>query len=144
MPRLPSPPPTPASNSVDLHALRIESRITLNRSVRREAAAPERPNFETRAGIACLKLLTSLDLDNLTKTAVVQLRQRKGAGGDEKWPKMGLQAGPRGSEEWPQRRAFCAIPAGDKRRKKNVPTGETGGAVSLMRTGLRRARGWKR
>jgi hypothetical protein len=58
---------------------------------------------------------------------VVQSRQRKGAGRDEKWPTMGLQAGPHGSEEWPQRPAFCAIPAGDKRRKKNVPNGKTGG-----------------
>ena len=40
---------------------------------------------------------------------------------------MGLLARLRGSEEWPQRTAFCAIPAGYKRRKKNVPTEETGG-----------------
>jgi hypothetical protein len=114
----------------NLRAVRIESRIILNRSVRSEAAAPERPNFETRAGVAYRKLLNSLDSHNLTKTAVVQLRQRKGAGRDEKWPKMGPQACPRGSEEWPQKPAFCAIPAGDKRRKENVPTGETGGGTA--------------
>jgi hypothetical protein len=111
----------------NLRAVRIESRIILNRSVRSEAAAPERPNFETRTGSAYRTLLNSLDSDNLTKTAVVQLRQRKASRRDEKWPKMGPQACPRGSEEWPQKPAFCAIPAGDKRRKKNVPTGETGG-----------------
>ena len=101
--------------------------MILNRSVRPEAAAPERRNLETRAGAAYRKVLISLDSDNLTKTAVVQLRQRKASRRDEKWPKMGLQAGPRGSEEWPQRPAFCAVPAGAESMEKNVPNGETGG-----------------
>jgi hypothetical protein len=65
-----------------------------------------------------------------TKMGVVRLRQRRAFRRDEKWPKMGLQTDPHGSEEWPQRPAFCAIPAGDKRRKKNVPNRETGGADS--------------
>jgi Transmembrane secretion effector len=68
----------------NLRAVRIESRIILNRSVRSEAAAPERPNFETRTGSAYRKVLNSLDSDNLTKTAVVQLRQRKASRRDEK------------------------------------------------------------
>jgi hypothetical protein len=121
----------------NLRSVRIESRIILNRSVRSEAAAPERPNFETRTGSAYRKVLNSLDSDNLTKTAVVQLRQRKASRRDEKWPKMGPQACPRGSEEWPQKPAFCAIPAGDKRRKKNVPTG--GGKLTRRKHSFRAA-----
>ena len=44
-----------------------------------EAAAPERPNFETRTGSAYRKALNSLDSDNLTKIGHrrFQLRQRK-------------------------------------------------------------------
>jgi hypothetical protein len=120
-------------------ARRIESRIILNRSVRSEAAAPERPNFETRTGSAYRKVLNSPDSDNLTKTAVVQLRQRKASCRDEKWPKMGPQACPRGSEESPQKPALCAIPAGDKRRKKNVPNGKIGGG---KRTGRKHSFRW--
>jgi hypothetical protein len=66
---------------------------------------------------------------------VVRLRQRKGPERDEKRPKTGLAAGARGSENGPQRPAFCAIPAGDKRRKKNVPNGQTGGAKATRTLG---------
>jgi hypothetical protein len=36
---------------------------------------------------------------------------------------MGLSAGARGSDEWPEMPAFCAIPVIAERREKNVPTG---------------------
>ena len=36
-----------------------------------------------------------------------------------------------GSDKHAERPAFCAVPAGCKRRKKNVANGETGGAKTL-------------
>jgi hypothetical protein len=62
-----------------------------------------------------------------TKTAVVRLRRRRGPERDQKRPKMGLSASPRGSDRWPRSLALCGVPAGCERRKKNVPNGQTGG-----------------
>ena len=42
-------------------------------------------------------------------------------------PETGLSGRVRGSETQPRMPAFCAIPAGGKRREKNVSTEETGG-----------------
>jgi hypothetical protein len=42
---------------------------------------------------------------------------------------MGLEAAARGSDKWPENPAFCAITPGAWDTKKNVPTGETGGAT---------------
>jgi hypothetical protein len=65
--------------------------------------------------------------NNRTKMGVVRLCQRTGARETKNGPKMALSAAARGSDKWPQRSAFCGIPAGAKSRKKNVPDGETGG-----------------
>jgi hypothetical protein len=72
--------------------------------------------------------LISYDSDIRTKTGVVRLCQRKGAYRDARRPEMGSRAGAPGSEEWPRMPAFCAVPAVAEGGKKNVPTGETGGA----------------
>ena len=44
-----------------------------------------------------------------------------------KQPEAGLSTGLHGSDKWPQRPAFRAVPAGPESRKKTVPTEETGG-----------------
>jgi hypothetical protein len=62
-----------------------------------------------------------------TKTGVVRLRQRKGPARNEKRPEVGLEAAARGSDNLPGTAAFCAIRAGRRVPKKNVPDGETGG-----------------
>jgi hypothetical protein len=68
--------------------------------------------------------------------AVVRLRQRKWLERDRKWPKIGFPAGAGGSEEWPRTPGFCAVPAGDESRKKNISIGETGGASGIRTVGI--------
>ena len=60
--------------------------------------------------------------------AVVRLGRRKWAERDRKRPEMGLAAAARGSDKWPEKPTFCGFPTADQERKKNVPTGATGGA----------------
>jgi hypothetical protein len=67
--------------------------------------------------------------------AVVRLLQRKWAERDEKRPGAGARAGPHGSDNLPGIAAFCGIPTADHERKKNVPTGETGGASGIRTLG---------
>ena len=67
--------------------------------------------------------------------AVVRLLQRKWAERDEKRPGAGARAGPHGSDNLPGIAAFCGIPTADYERKKNVPTGETGGASGIRTVG---------
>jgi hypothetical protein len=65
-----------------------------NRRVRSRFTPPERRKSETHAGSAPRNALNFLHSHNLTKMAVVQLRQRKWPERGEKWPEMGLSAGP--------------------------------------------------
>jgi hypothetical protein len=55
------------------------------------------------------------------------------ARGLENGPKIGLPAGPRGSDEWPQMPAVCEVPARPKSAKKNVSDRETGGGKLTRR-----------
>jgi hypothetical protein len=68
-----------------------------------------------------------------TKTGVVRLRQRKGPARDEKRPDTGFPGRVCGSDKWPEKPMFCGFPTADQQRKKNVPTGATGGG-KLTRT----------
>ena len=69
---------------------------------------------------------------------VVRLRQRKGPERDGKRPEMGLAAAARGSDKWPEKPTFCGFSTADRERKKNVPTGETGGGKgSVVKPSLR-------
>ena len=61
--------------------------------------------------------------------AVVRLLRRKWAERDEKWPEVVPRAGPPGSDNLPGMAAVCGLPTADQERKKNVPTGETGGGT---------------
>jgi hypothetical protein len=71
--------------------------------------------------------LNYLGFNIRTKMAVVRLRQRKGPERDGRRPKMAFGTSARGSDKWPEKPAFCAVPAGAECREKNVPNGETGG-----------------
>jgi hypothetical protein len=97
------------------------------RTVRSRFTPPERGSFKPQPYRPPCNLLICRASDNRTKTGMVRLRQRKGPERDGKRPKTGFRAGTRGSDEWPESPAFCAIPVGGKRRKKNVATGQTGG-----------------
>jgi hypothetical protein len=79
--------------------------------------------------------LISQAFNNRTKMGVVRLCQRKGGERARKRSEIGLPAGPRGSDEWPQMPAFCGVPAADDHREKNVPTGETGGGRAIRTLG---------
>jgi hypothetical protein len=40
---------------------------------------------------------------------------------------MAFATGARGSDKWPEKPAFCVVPAGPGRAIENVPNGKTGG-----------------
>jgi hypothetical protein len=108
----------------------------LNRTVRSVLTPPRGAYFKPTPLVASSKPLHFFGFDFRTKTAVVRLRRRKWCERDGKRPQMGLLAGPRGSEEWPRRPAFCAIPAVAWVPKKTVPSEETGGASGIRNIGL--------
>jgi hypothetical protein len=106
---------------------RVRRSAAPNRIVRPRHTSPKRWLFKPTPRIVPYKPLISLAFNIRTKTGMVRLRWRKWAKRDRKPPEMGSRAGARGSEEWPQMPAFRAVPAVAEGRKKNVPTGETGG-----------------
>jgi hypothetical protein len=110
----------------DRSAVRAEA-DPLNRTVRSLFTSPERGSFKPTPLLAPPNILILQDFDNRTKTGVVRLRQRKGAKRGRKRPKIGFGAGTHGSDKWPRRPAFCAIPAGGECGEKNVSTETTGG-----------------
>jgi hypothetical protein len=110
----------------DGSALRPEA-DTLNRTVRSLFTPPERSFLEPSPLRASFNPLNYRDSNIRTKTTVVRLRRRKWGERDGKWPEVGLAAAARGSDKWPGTPQFCRVPAADRERKKNVPTGETGG-----------------
>jgi hypothetical protein len=67
---------------------------------------------------------------------VIRLCQRKWPDRDGKRPEIGLSASPRGSDERPQRPAFCGVPAGTGGRKKNVAFGDIGGGTAIRTLGF--------
>src|ERR671919_1594154 len=100
---------------------------TLNRIVRSLLTPPERRFFKPAPLLVSCNSLNYLDFNIRTKMAVVRLRRRKWAERDRKRPEMGLAAAARGSDKWPEKPTFCGFPTADQERKKNVPTGATGG-----------------
>ena len=83
-------------------ALRSEA-DTLNRTVRSLFTPPERRFFKPEPLRAPSNPLNYRAFNIRTKMAVVRLRRRKWAERDEKRPKMGLRAGPHGSDNLPGR-----------------------------------------
>ena len=100
---------------------------------RSQLTPPERRSFEPTPVRASCKTLICLASDIRTKTGVVRLCQRKGPERGEKGPKMGFRAGVRGSDKGPEKPTFCGFPTADQERKRNVPTGETGGGKLTRR-----------
>ena len=98
-----------------------------NGSVRSRLTSPERSFFKPGPLRTTSNPLSYRAFNIRTKTAVVRLLRRKGPERGEKRPEMGFRAGARGSEKWPERPAFCGVPADAETRKKNVLNGETGG-----------------
>jgi hypothetical protein len=82
-----------------------------NRRVRSGSTPPKRKKFETRAGSAPRNVLNCLTSHNLTKMAVVQLRQRNWPERGAKRPETGARATASGSEISPRMPKFCAVPA---------------------------------
>ena len=74
--------------------------------------------FQTQRLRAWCNPLSYRASNNRTKTAVVRLRQREGAGTVGKTAQNGFGAGNRGSEEWLERSAFRAVPAVRRAAKK--------------------------
>jgi hypothetical protein len=112
-------------------AILVPTASVLNRVVRSLLTSPERSTFKPAAQLASHNPLIWRASHNRTKMAVVRWRQRRGPERDGKRPEMGFRAGSRGSEKWPGRPAFCAVPAAGETREKNVPTGETGGGTGI-------------
>src|ERR687891_2849087 len=104
---------------------------TLNRIVRSLLTPPERRFFKPAPLLVSCNPLNYLDFNIRTKMAVVRLRRRKWAERDRKRPEMGLAAAARGSDKWPEKPTFCGFPTADQERKKNVPTGATGGGDGI-------------
>jgi hypothetical protein len=104
-----------------------------NRVVRSLLTPPERSSFKPTPPWAPSNPLRWRDSDIRTKMAVVRLRQRRCVGREGKRPKVGLLAGPGGSDNWPGMAAFCGVPAADQERKKNVPNARTGGGKLTRR-----------
>ena len=104
---VPAPTPYAGSTSISghIHRARPASARSIadvpssnpNRRVRSRFTSPERSKFETRAGSAPRNVLNLLTSHNLTKMAVVQLRQRKWPERGPKRPETGLRAAPGGS-----------------------------------------------
>jgi hypothetical protein len=105
----------------------VPTASVLNGVVRSLLTSPERGSFKPARPRTSSNTLISQAFNNRTKMGVVRLCQRKGGERARKRSEIGLPAGPRGSDEWPQMPAFCGVPAADDHREKNVPTGETGG-----------------
>ena len=82
-----------------------------NRIVRSLLTPPKRSSFRPTPPWASSNPLRLRSPDIRTKMAVVRLRQRNLAKREGKRPEKSLLDGPRGSDKWPQRPAFCAIPA---------------------------------
>jgi hypothetical protein len=108
---------------------------TLNQRVRSRFTPLEPESFKPAPVQAPSNPLDYRAFDIRTKIAVVRLRQRKAAGRDEKGPKMGLLAGPSGSDNLAGMPAFCGFPTADQERKKNVPNGQTGGGRGTRNLG---------
>jgi hypothetical protein len=98
-----------------------------NRRVRSWFSSPERRKFETCAGSAPRNLLKFCTSHNLTKMAVVQLRQRKRPPRASKRPETGSPAGASGSEASAQSPAFPGVSGVVRALKKNVSTRRLGG-----------------
>ena len=118
----------------DRSALRPEA-DTLNRTVRSLFTPPERSFLKPSPLRASFNPLNYRDSNIRTKMAVVRLRRRKWGERDGKWPEVGLAAAARGSDNWPGMPQFCGVPAADRERKKNVPTGQTGGGSGIRTHG---------
>jgi hypothetical protein len=98
-----------------------------NRTARSRFTPPERSFLKPASLQAPSKPLNHRASNIRTKMAVVRLPRRKWAKRDKKRPEVGLSGSPGGSDKWPGMAAFCGVPAADQDRKKNVPTGGTGG-----------------
>jgi hypothetical protein len=108
-------------------AILVPRASVLNGVVRSLLTSPERGSFKPARRRTSSNTLISQAFNNRTKMGVVRLCQRKGGERARKRSEIGLPAGPRGSDEWPQMPAVCGVPARPKSAKKNVSTGETGG-----------------
>jgi hypothetical protein len=84
---------------------------------------PERKKFETRADSAIRNILNFSTSHNLTKIAVVQLRERKWPERGAKRPETVPQAGAGGSVVWAQSPTFCAVQAEAAAPIENVRSG---------------------
>jgi hypothetical protein len=108
----------------------------LNGVVRSLLTSPERCSFKPTRPRTSSNTLISQGFNNRTKMAVVRLRRRKWAERDRKRPEVGLAVAAGGSDNWPEKAAFCGFPTANQEPKKNVPTGRLGGASSQERTVL--------
>jgi hypothetical protein len=97
--------------------------------------SPERGSFEPALRRASCNILKLRGSHIRTKMGVVRLCQREGRERARKRPEIGLPAAPRGSDDCPQRPAFCAVAAARSTPKKNAPTGETGGRKGIRTRG---------
>jgi hypothetical protein len=128
--RFPEPRIWMIASSWRKRVLRLDLRAVVHRGTktfRLSLTPPKRGSFEPTSLVASRNLLICPASDIRTKTGVVRLQQRTPAERDGKRPEMGLTAAARGSDERARRPAFCAIAADADRKKKNVPSGETGG-----------------
>jgi hypothetical protein len=110
----------------DRSAVRREA-DTMNQTVRSRFTPPERDSFKPAPLRASSNSLNYHASHNRTKAGVVRLLQRKWAERGEKRPEVKLSSRPSGSDNLPGMAAFCGIPAANQGRKKNVPSGQTGG-----------------
>jgi hypothetical protein len=98
-------------------------RFVPNRTVRSLFPPPERGSFKPTPLRASSNLLIFQASNIRTKTGVVRLRQRKGAGRDGKRPILGPSADARGSGRGRRRPAFCAVPTVRRAPKRMSRTG---------------------
>ena len=114
-------PAGPRGDQRQLHprgAILVPTASVLNGVVRSLLTSPERGSFKPARPRTSSNTLISHAFNNRTKMGVVRLCQRKGGERARERSEIGLPAGPRGSDEWPQMPAFCGVPARPKSAKR--------------------------